>query len=210
MGASFSLLRPLNCKTTIIVCLLAFFAGCLSTPKKAEPEPVIETPVVVLPSANPIIDASRKEIVFAQSALKKMGYRIASIDGIWGPKSAQAMREFEHKNAIQSADGHLSQLNLFHLEKQSGIRIGDVRQPKIKKKKRPSGLAAQVGSQANFSSGPKLVIANRNYKLYLKPNLKTAKPRLITKGTGLFVIDKRDNWYEVEAENKVRGYILAN
>lgn len=196
---------------TIIIALTIFLNGCLSTTKKNIPEPVKQESVteVVLPTAEPIKNASRKEIVYAQSALKKLGYPIRSIDGIWGPRSAQAMQNFEQRNQLQSANGHLSQLNLFILEKQSGIRIDDVHQPKVKKKKKPTGLTAQVGQQANFSKGPKLVIANRNYNLYKSPSLEATQPTVITKGTGLFVIGKYDNWYKVEAEDKTRGYIQA-
>lgn len=202
--------NPLIIRSIKIIALTSLLNGCLHSPKVEEPVVVKEVPVVVMPSAKPIKNTSRKEVLFAQSALKKLGYNIRTVDGLWGPRSAQAMRLFEQQNNFQSANGHLSQLNLFHLEKQSGIRVNDVRQPKpTKKKKRRAGLTAQLGSQTNFKTGPKLVIANQNYNLYKKPSLKATKPVLITKGTGLFVIGKQNNWYKVESEDKARGYIRA-
>lgn len=209
-------LKPVLCpnpyliRSTKIIALTILLNGCLHSPKVEEPVAVTEVPVVVMPSAEPIKNSSLKEIVFAQSALKKLGYNIRTVDGLWGPRSAQAMRLFEQQNNFESANGHLSQLNLFHLEKQSGIRVNDIRQPKrTKKKKRRAGLTAQLGPQTNFETGPKLVIANQNYNLYNKPSLKATKSVLIPKGTGLFVISKQNNWYKVESEDKARGYIQA-
>lgn len=210
--SNFSLLfKRLTTKPALIIVLTSLLGACITTPKKTVVEPVKETPkpVVSLPSAEPIVAVSRKEVLFAQSALKKLGYRIKSIDGLWGPRSAQAMRNFEQANNVESANGRISQLNLFMLEKKSGIRISDLHQTKKVKKQKPTGLTAQLGTNTDFNSGPKLVIANQNYKLFSQPSTNSSKAKLVTKGTGLFVIGRKKGWYKVESEDKSLGYIQA-
>ncbi len=56
-----------------------------------------------------------------QQKLKDEGYRVGAIDGIWGPKTSSALKEFQQAQGIE-ADGKLSQstISALGMEMQGG------------------------------------------------------------------------------------------
>ncbi len=57
---------------------------------------------------------SKQQVSQIQQTLNKKGYDAHSVDGIWGPETADALRNFQRRNDIQ-ADGHLTQQTLAKL-----------------------------------------------------------------------------------------------
>lgn len=191
------------------VCVILYMGGCESlgfpAKPKAEPPPVAP-PIVVTPSAEPIIDPPAPDIQYAQACLKQLGYKIGAVDGIWGPRSAKAIRSFELSNGITSANGHLSELNLITLQQFSNLSRDSM--PEIKPVTRV-GLAAKIKTSLTNSQAPQLVIIDEPYTLLAKPNPFSATVATLQVGTGIYVLSLQEGWYEVESEDRVHGYIKA-
>ncbi|MCH2191345.1 MAG: peptidoglycan-binding protein [Gammaproteobacteria bacterium] len=168
------------------------------------PEP-IALPEQPIHSAEPIKGADRNKILFAQTALKKLGYKIGRIDGIWGPRSASAIREFEQNNGLVSADGFLSELNLNHLAKKSELDPSiSIAKPKV-----PAGLSAKVKGNLK-RTGPQLVIVENSYKVFVDANPYSKMLFELQPGTGIYVIAKIEDWYQIESINRKQGFVQAD
>ena len=189
--------------------MFSIISGCegFGLPKKPVPEPAPPPPKVeVLPSPAPIARATKSDIHFAQSALNDLGYAVGEVDGIWGPRSARAIRNFEKMHRLHSADGHLSSLNLYMLEKTSKLERGSM----VAKPASRKGIRAKLDSSIPLSNGPQLVIIDRAYSILAKPNPFSQLLIELPVGTGVYIIRLQEGWYEVESEDRVHGYIKAN
>lgn len=201
--------KHLRLTTVLAVCLALTACDAAMFGKKEVEEPVTAPPpepVIELPSAEPIIDASKADIRFAQTVLNDLGFDVGVVDGIWGPRSARAIRNFERINGLTSAQGKLSELNLTMLERIGNTQRGDAFAPP----ERVSGLAARLDKSAPLEQGPQLIIADKAYPLMAKPNPYSEILATLVAGTGIYVIRQQDGWFEVESEDRVRGFIQAN
>lgn len=170
-------------------------------------EPKQVEPVKPVYSAEPIIPAQTVDVRFAQEALNKIGYKVGSVDGLWGPRSASAIRAFELNQAITSANGHLSELNLHELESISGISRANYGKLRITS---PVGIGAKLDPKIALSVGPQLIIVDREYTVFSKPNPFSSELLTLAPGTGIYVISKQDGYFEIESINRKRGYIKAD
>jgi len=199
----------LNHLITLFVIL--FLSACVTVeqePVVVEP-PIAPEPVIVpTHSSEPIVPANIKDVRFAQQALTKIGYKIGPVDGLWGPRSAGAIRAFESKLELSSANGHLSELNLHELEVASGISRDDF--GKLPINKPTLGINAKLDKKTPLSEGPQLIIVDHEYKVLSKPNPYSSELLTLATGTGIYVISKQDGYFEVESINRKRGYIKAD
>ena len=173
----------------------------------ATPEPVTPAPPTL--SAAPIIPPSKNDVFFAQASLKKLGYNIGIIDGLWGPRSAKAMQLFENQQNLESADGRLSELNLSSLAELSGIERNAYEKPATitaaKKLAIESKLSQLLSEQ---KEGPQLIIVDKTFRVLAKPNPFSSELSTLAPGTGIYIIGQQeDNWYEIESINRLRGFI---
>ena len=158
-------------------------------------------------SARAIPNPSRADRLFAQTALNKLGYQVGRVDGIWGPKSARAIRNFENLNNLQSANGHLSELNLNTLESVSSLKRSDELQARLPK---PNSLSAQIDQQVPIEDAPQLIILKQAYSVFSKPNPYSEIIASAPIGSGVYVVSLQNGWYGVEIKSNVRGFIKAN
>ena len=194
---------------TIILTLL-FVAACETVP---EPEPVVveqapakvTKPVIVRPSANPIVNPSKSDVLFAQSSLKALGYAIGSVDGIWGKRSSAAMIAFEKKQNIQSANGQLSPLNLATLKNNNTATV--IPAPSTSTKKTISGIASKLSSATPNPQAPELIIVDQDYSILLKANPYSEVVTNIKPGAAIYILSLQAGWYEVETLSNQRGFI---
>jgi len=163
-----------------------------------EPEPIVRE---VKQGPIKLINASKRDIKFAQSSLLKLGFKVGRVDGLWGPKSARAIREFESLNNLDSADGFLSELNLRWLERLTTSSRRDYQQKEKVVKKR--GISALLSGALTFSEGPQLVIVDKEYNLFSKPNPFSSTLVKLSPGTGVYIIGASDGWYEIESPQTV-------
>ena len=175
----------------------------ISTPEPTPPPP---PKVIVLPSSAPIARAAKSDILFAQAALNELDYAVGEVDGIWGPRSARAIRNFEKMHRLHSANGRLSKLNLYMLEKSSKLKRGNI----ISKTDTRKGIRAKLDSSVPLGNGPQLVIIDQPYSVLAKPNPFSEQLIELPVGTGVYIIRLQEGWYEVESENRLHGYIKAN
>ena len=186
--------------TTSLTACAILWPSQNSKPSLAPPENVS----VALLSSEPLIDLPKQDIVYAQNALNKLGYEVGSADGIWGPRSAKAIRKFEQTNNLDSARGHLSELNLHTLGKRTKLTRGS----KATSNYHP--FSARVDANAALEGAPQLVIIERTRALLAKPNPYSEVLSKLSSGTGVYVIGLQEGWYEVESEGQIRGYLKAN
>jgi len=204
----------------VALILILTLAAC--TPKTGAP---IATPEVSIPappqiSAAPLIPPVKNDVLFAQAALKKLGYKVGQVDGLWGPRSADAIRVFEIDQNLISAGGRLSELNLSKLASLSGIertsfsaeRDAPVTQSNRKietKFEIGAKLAQQQSQQANPpDSAPQLIIVDKSFRVLTKPNPYSSQLTTLAPGTGIYILSQReDNWYEIESINRLKGFI---
>ncbi|GHA02407.1 hypothetical protein GCM10008090_09670 [Arenicella chitinivorans] len=194
-----------------VVAVLVVLSGC-ETGRKAlpveAPPPVVEPEIKPeIFSATPIRAAPRTLIRFAQTALKKLGYNIGRVDGQWGPRSAQAIRQFETDRDLWSANGHLSELNLHHLTEESELSLANFER---EEKPAPKSIANQLRGTAPLSKGAQLIIIEREYQVFAKPNPYSAKLARLEPGTGIYVVAKQEGWYEIESINRMKGFVKAD
>lgn len=210
VSAPFRRLHQKSCCTLVIVILLTL-SGCelgRKPPPAETPPPVIEPEVKPeIYSATPIKAAPRTLIRFAQTALNKLGYSIGRVDGLWGPRSATAIRQFETDRDLWSANGHLSELNLHHLTEESGLSLANFER---EEKPQPKTIANQLRGTAPLSKGAQLIIIEREYQVFAKPNPYSAKLARLEPGTGIYVVAKQEGWYEIESINRLRGFVKAD
>ena len=200
--------------------LILTLAAC--TPQTGAPiaTPEITSPAPPQLSAQPLIPPVKNDVFFAQAALKKLGYKIGQIDGLWGPRSAQAIRTFENDQDLITADGRLSELNLTKLANLSGIKRStifiqestSVAQPSQDVKTKfeiGAKLAQQQNQQASPpNSAPQLIIVDKPFKVLTKPNPYSSQLTILAPGTGIYILSQRDdNWYEIESINRLKGFI---
>lgn len=193
-------------KKALVLLLAAYLAACTTT------QSTVSTPVTVEPkpkpefSPSPINFATKQQIVFAQTALDKLGYNIGIVDGIWGPRSVKAIKKFESKEKLTSANGFLSALNLDRLAKVSQI---DPNSLSFKPRNLPKGLRAKLSNKP-LTEGPQLVIVDKDYDVFTKPNPYSETAHFLPAGTGIYVLAEEAGWFKVELINRKQGYIQAD
>ena len=175
--------------------------------KSAPPEITKPKPVAKPLSAKPISRPDKSEIFFAQSALNSLGYPLGQADGIWGPKSARAIRKFEQDFGIITANGRLSELNLAKLETQSGSKRDEVKP--IPKPKSINSISSKLDKSVPLENAPQLIIIDRAYSVLAKPNPYSEPLAIARAGAGIYVVAVLDGWYKVVAENQITGFIRA-
>ena len=84
----------------------------------------------------------------AQDALQKKGYDVGQIDGVMGPKTSAALREFQQAQGL-SASGSLDQQTLSALDVQSDARSGNRVAPDAKS----GGTTSSSGTTGADTSG---------------------------------------------------------
>ena len=217
-------------KLVILPLGIVILSGCPAKKPVVEVLPP-EAPPKAVPvkpkSAAPIIRAPKETIMLAQAALTKLGYKIGGVDGLWGPRSAKAIREFEAQQKIWSANGHISELNLDFLRRLSGI---DTVEPEIKSKQKrrssavakttdltanvatteESGITAKLNQQATLEEGPQLIIVDREYNVFSKPNPYSATLTKLRAGTGIYILARESDWYEIESLDRLKGYVKVD
>lgn len=200
----------------LLLCLLcvSVLSGCtLFENTKSAPPPEADTAppkLEPLPSAKPVLPASKRDIEFAQTTLNNLGYKLGRVDGIWGPKSAEAIRRFEKNYGLESADGFLSELNLFMLEKISNTSRHAVAENAQQTNPKKFGISAKLDESIPLSTAPQLVFIDKPYAILAKPNPFSEQLALLPVGTGIYIISLQDGWYEVESEDKDYGFIQAD
>lgn len=217
---SFSLREIRAAKFLVIVSLLLSLSACqafseLFQKPTPPPEP-LPVPVEPLPelSSAPIKNAERGQVVFAQTALTTLDYRLGAIDGFWGPRSAAAMKKFEQEHNIDSADGFVSEWNLDELSKLTGLtqqRVIAEYQAKMNRKSaiQDTKIAAKLEGKL-ADTGPQLIIVERDYDVFSKPNPYSEKIIRLRAGTGVYIVSQRAGWYTVESVNRRKGYIQVD
>lgn len=206
-----SLLKtPLS--NTYVIILLSLSLSACSTFNKA---PETSAPIVVEPvekkvqySVSPIIRPSVNDVRFAQSALKKVGYRIGLVDGIWGKRSSAALISFETRNGIESADGFLSELNLHTLESKSGLSLEQFNKAAVKVAAK--NIEQLLNKKIPLKKSPQLIIVERHYQVLSKPNPYSSKLLKLTPGTGVYITAKQDGWYKIESLERQKGYVKVD
>lgn len=192
---------------------LSSLTACIPGKKKTvveTPRPAPTSVKALKYSAEKIVNAPKKDVRFAQTALRQLGFKIGAIDGLWGPRSARAIRQFELQNDISSADGHLSELNLIWLERMTLLsRTGFESKRNIQKANgaNKTGIRAQLKEASPLTQGPQLIIVDREYTILTKPNPYSSTLTRIEPGTGIYVINIQDGWYEVESIDRKRGFL---
>jgi peptidoglycan hydrolase-like protein with peptidoglycan-binding domain len=54
----------------------------------------------IKPSSSFVADLTRNAVIEVQEALNKQGFDVGPVDGVWGPKTANALREFQEKSKL--------------------------------------------------------------------------------------------------------------
>ena len=191
----------------IAASLLLAISGCVTPPSEPEPQVTVEK-APPLPSAKAIDNVSVKDIRFAQAALLQLGFKLGRVDGIWGKRSEKALIEFERRNDIESAGGALSELNLYTLSQSTKVKRNLV-EGGIQPADQP-GLAGKLDAKQDLSKGPQLIIVDKPYAMRSKANPYSELLAVLQPGTGVYIISKQADWYEVESLERVHGYIQEN
>lgn len=84
------------------------FPAMAHTNKVQEPAKTVQMQLI-----NPM-QLTRQQVRQVQRALDKMGFNARKVDGIWGPETAAALRNFQQSNGID-AHGHLTRQTLAKL-----------------------------------------------------------------------------------------------
>jgi len=197
-------------RSLIVSVLVLILSAC--EPVKKEPpieplEPVSQEPEKPVFSAEPIIPAKPDDIKFAQHALNELGFKVGMVDGLWGPRSANGIRQFETQHDLITANGHLSLLNLHFLEQYSGVsRVNFGKTPL----EEPLGVTAKLDPTTPLREGPQLIIVDKSYQVLSKPNPYSSVVLKLAPGTGIYVIAKQDGYFEIESINRRKGFIEAD
>lgn len=196
---------------SLLVCMtMLLISACQTTtvtaPVNAPPAVTKTAPPPAPFSADPIRPAPKKTVRYAQTALKQLGYSIGEIDGLWGPRSARAIRAFEKDQKITSANGHLSPLNINRLEK----AFGKTQDNYQRKPQGPKGIASKLDKSVPLTKSPQLIIVEREYQVFAKPNPYSATLSSLSPGTGIYVVSLQEGWYQIESINRLKGYVVAD
>jgi len=204
--------RKIAIRIVALSCAAALLSGCLLKKQVAEAPPPPKKVAPIKPkSAAPIVKAPKEMVVLAQTALTKLGYKIGGIDGLWGPRSAKAIREFEAEQKLWSANGHISELNLDFLRKVSGIdSIDSVKAKPVKSKQNDKGITAKLNPRVTLKAGPQLIIVDREYNVFSKPNPYSATLTKLPAGTGIYIVARESNWYQIESLDRLKGYVQVD
>lgn len=159
-------------------------------------------------SSTPLTRLPKDKIFEAQQRLSLLGYGVGPVDGIWGPRSAKAIRNFELDNGLSTANGFLSELNLHMLDTLTHSKRQ--RSRRASKAESGQGISAKLDKSVGLNQGPQLVFTDREYDLLLKPNPYSERLVRLTKGVGIYVLSLQEGWFEVESENQQKGYIKAD
>lgn len=197
-----------NIVTLLMLTILSACAPITQEPVIYEAPKVIKSAPVTKYSAQAMIPGQPIDVRFAQQALTKLGYKIGPVDGLWGPRSATAIREFESKQGITSANGHLSELNIHELEVVSGLSRNNI--DELPAPPTPPGITAKLDPKTPLSAGPQLIIVEHEYDVLSKPNPYSSTLLVLAPGTGIYVISQQDGYFEVESINRKRGYIKVD
>ncbi len=200
-----SFLRPLS--ISLLVLLISACEPAKKEPQVEPLDPVPQEPEKPAFSAEAIIPAKPNDIKFAQHALNELGFNVGMVDGLWGPRSANGIREFEAKYELVSANGHLSQLNLHFLELYSGASRSNFGKAPIEE---PLGVSAKLDPTTPLIEGPQLIIVDKSYQVLSKPNPYSSVVLRLAPGTGIYVIAKQDGYFEIESINRRKGFIKAD
>lgn len=193
-------------KHLVSIACISWLTACTPVQEPAPPEPAPQpAPVVRVLSVEPIQDATKQQMLFAQSALDKLGYNVGPVDGIWGPWSAREIRKFEATHGIESANGFLSESNLDKLSQESGLNIAAFVPTNAIKKDIASKLKGEL-----VDTGPQLIIVERDHDVFIEANPYSERVQTLSAGTGIYVISEKEGWYEVELINRKKGYLQSN
>ena len=162
----------------------------------AKPEPRVPQP----------INASIRDIRYAQAALKQLNYNIGWVDGIWGERSATALQKFEQDNGILSAGGKLTRANLLALRKTAKVQESDLNLP-LEKPSEPLNIASKLNKESPLEDAPQLILLDKPYPMMEKPNPFSELIAVLQAGAGVYVISTDNGWYEIESLDEQRGYI---
>jgi len=197
---SFSLLIS---RLLLISSIALFIASCV-TPTPPEPQAPAAAPEPIL-SAEPLSNVSVKDIRFAQAALTQLGFKLGRVDGIWGARSSQAMIKFEELNSLESAGGAISELNLHTLSKTTKVKRSIVEGGV-----EPASSTNKLDASLSLDDGPQLVIVDKPYAMRSKANPYSELLGILQPGTGVYVVSKQGDWYQVESLEHVKGFIQEN
>lgn len=184
-------------------------SACEMLEKQPAVQPDTETrsaPQDVTTSHQALQKVSTRDVFYAQTALKQLGYAIGTVDGIWGERSAAAMLAFEEIRGIRSAGGAISQLNLYELSRATKVRSSDIESTLRQRK----SLRAKIDTSVPLSSAPQLIIVEQSYPVLAKANPYSEVLLTLQPGTGIYIIAEQDGWYEIESLQRLRGYIREN
>lgn len=193
-------------KLALLVAAGLTLAACDSLNKRETPDPTPQArvePQKREPSPAALTSVSERDVRFAQTALKQLGYKLGAVDGIWGARSAKAMRAFEESKNLASAGGALSELNLYALSKATKVKRSEI-ESSIKQSK---GLRAKLDNSVALESAPQLIIVEQSYEVLAKANPYSEVITTLQPGTGIYVISIQDGWFEIESLSRQRGYI---
>ena len=199
--------HPLMTLNRVFIILLFFVLLCSCAIKQPEPEPAVLVTPQIQPALSPLPldNLTDSNYRFAQAVLQELGYNIVYIDGIWGPKSAAAIRQFEIDNQLVTANGRLSELNFTQLSESSDLKQQDFVVSKPLNQK--TGIASKLDTQIPLSYSPQLIITDLVYLILIKPNPYSETVTKLPAGAGLYIISLQEGWYEVETLERQRGYI---
>ena len=203
----------LTVKVIMAIVCMVFTSSCAEKQVQPLPEPeIISAPVEPSLSPLPLEELTKVDYKFAQAALDQLGYDVVYIDGIWGPKSATAIKQFENDNQLISANGLLSELNLTRLSEATTVNRNDFEVTAQSTQPTQTtfderGIATKLDPNIPLSQSPQLIITDLSYAVLAKPNPYSETVAQLPQGTGLYIIGLQEGWYEVETLERTRGYI---
>lgn len=191
---------------SLTLCVLVL-SGCETVTIDTDTEQaLIEVETTPALTTSPLKNVSTNDILFAQVALKQLNYNIGRIDGIWGPRSQQAIQQFEKIRNIQSANGNLSKANLYAMRKASKLKKNDLSRFATTLPA-SEGIADKLDKQVALEGAPQLILLDKPYPMMEKANPFSEMIAVLQAGAGIYVISLENGWYEIESLNEQRGYI---
>lgn len=187
-------------------------SACLTKQAPRIEEPTNQVVKIEEPnlSATRILKPSKNDVRFAQTALLEVGYQIGAVDGIWGKRSSTAIKSFEASNALLSAGGGLSELNLHNLETISGLLRQSFHTKPVQRLSQRVVLKSiddLLNKDIALSKSAQLVILEKQYQTFSKPNPYSSKLFKLFPGTGIYIISKQDGWYKIETLEEQIGFV---
>ncbi len=197
--------------------MLGFVTGCTTTTEQPIPEPEVSVSTEPVLDTAPLANVSKKDIRFAQIALKQLDFDIGKVDGIWGQRSEKALKNFEEQYQVVSAGGKLSEANLYALSQVTDVSQSDLEprpaktseESKWEVDRESSNIASKLNSQdASLDEAPELILLDKPYPMMEKPNPFSQMVAVLQPGAGVYVISSDSGgWYEIESLDKQRGFI---